>query len=138
MAITALRVSAVIVYSADPRRSRAFYEQLLGLSLEDRTSEQPDPHWGLFVQKVYFAIQERPLKSKTVQRVSFSFEVEDIDALVEKLRCARVPVSVEPSTRPYGRIAGVLDPDGNLVYLHELAPASTAGNGVQSAGIRTK
>lgn len=136
MAITALRVSAVVVYTADPQRLLAFYEELLGTRLEDRSSERLDPHWGTFIQKVYFAIQARPLKRGAEQRGGFSFEVEDLDALVEKLRCARVPISVEPSTRSYGRIAGVLDPDGNLVYLHELAPAQS--NGVQSADVQTK
>lgn len=137
MPITALRVAAVVVYTSDPARSRAFYQDLLGVVLEDRTSDPHDPHWGGFVQKMYFAVQERALSRGAEQRVGFSFEVDDLVAMVEKLRCARVPIVVEPSSRSYGRIAAVHDPDGNIVYLHELVPTPAPGE-VRTAGAETK
>lgn len=123
MPITALRVDAVVIYTADVPRCRAFYEGLLGIPFEDRTADPHDPpHWGGFVQKTYFAIQERQLTRGAEQRVGVCFEVEDLTALVEKLRCAGTPIVVEPASRSYGRIAAVHDPEANLVYLHELVP----------------
>jgi predicted enzyme related to lactoylglutathione lyase len=131
--ITALRVAAVVVYASDIECSRVFYEELLGLKLTDRTSDPHDPHWGDYVQRVYFALRLRPSQSKadqkqgktdqkqskTDQTVAFSLEVEEVEVMVAKLRCAGARIAVPPSKRSYGSIAGVLDPDGNLVYLHQ-------------------
>ena len=138
MAIIALRVDAVVVYTADVDRSRAFYEAILGLDLLDRTSDKQDPHWGGYVQKVYFAIQHKPTKPGpgAEQRVGFSLEVEELGVMVEKLRCAGVRIAVEPCARPYGRIASILDPDGNLLYLHETSALSadqTPGHATSSS-----
>ncbi len=131
LAITALRVNAVVVYTSDLGRARAFYEELLGLNLLDRTSDREDPHWGGYIQKVYFAIQYRPTRRGAEQRVGFSLEVQDLEVMVEKLRCASVRIAIEPCTRPYGRIAGVLDPDGNLLYLHQVVGDSAAAEPAQ-------
>lgn len=140
MPITALRVDAIVVYTADTARCRAFYEGLLGVTLEDRTLDPLDPpHWGGFVQKTYFAIQQRPLTQGAEQRVAVCFQVEDLTALVEKLRCAGTPIASEPASRSYGRIASVHDPEGNLVYLHELVPsqASSPSPGAVAGGDRS-
>jgi lactoylglutathione lyase len=44
--------------------------------------------------------------------------VDDVDAMVERLRAAAVPVVLEPVDQPWGeRVAYVSDPDENLVML---------------------
>lgn len=113
----------MVVYASDIERSRVFYEELLGLQLMDRTSDPLDPHWGGYVQRIYFALQHRPSKDKTEQTVAFSLEVEELEVMVAKLRCAGMRTAIPPSKRSYGSIAGVLDPDGNLVYLLQFHPA---------------
>jgi lactoylglutathione lyase len=41
-----------------------------------------------------------------------------VDRTVAQLRCAGVPIIVEPVDQPWGeRVAYVMDPDGNLVML---------------------
>ncbi|MBX3465432.1 MAG: VOC family protein [Planctomycetes bacterium] len=120
--ITALRVAAVVVFASDLERSRVFYEELLGLQLMDRTSDPHDPHWGGYAQRIYFALQHRPSEKKTEQSVAFSLEVEEVEVMVAKLRCAGVRIAIPPSKRSYGSIAGVVDPDGNLVYLYQSPP----------------
>ena len=44
--------------------------------------------------------------------------VDDVDALLERLRGAGAPVVAEPEDQPWGeRVAQLRDPNGTLVYL---------------------
>ena len=57
-------------------------------------------------------------------RVALWLYSEDVDAEIDALRMAGVPVSREPEDTEWGeRIAAVLDPDGNEVFIGQ-RPAS--------------
>lgn len=57
--------------------------------------------------------QQRPAQG---HRIELCVYVDDVDATVERLRAAGVPILLEPTDQPWGeRVAYVADPDGNLV-----------------------
>lgn len=57
-------------------------------------------------------------------RAALIFEVESVDAEVERLRASGVAFETEPTTYPgWGiRAAHLRDPDGNLIEINELLP----------------
>ncbi|XXU62221.1 VOC family protein [Sorangium sp. So ce1097] len=64
------------------------------------------------------ALHGQPLRPASGHRMELCVYVDDVDATVERLRAAGVPVLLEPADQPWGeRIAYVADPDGNLVML---------------------
>jgi lactoylglutathione lyase len=51
-------------------------------------------------------------------RMELCVYVDQVDAMVERLRAAGVPILLEPVDQPWGeRVAYVSDPDGNLLML---------------------
>jgi catechol 2,3-dioxygenase-like lactoylglutathione lyase family enzyme len=113
MAVKSL--NAVLIDTTNGARLVAFYREL-GLLLKDETHGS-DPHWGCFINGMHFAIhQERKAASSSI---AISFEVDDVDSEIARLRDKAVTIELEPTDRPFGRLASVRDPDGNLVYLHK-------------------
>lgn len=115
--VKARRVDALLLDSSNAAELVRFYRDRLGIPLvEERHGS--DPHWACFLEGVHFAIHAKAGLAGAPRAVQISFEVEDVDAAVAELRAAGVTIEQEPVTRPYGRLAAVRDPDGNLVYLH--------------------
>lgn len=50
---------------------------------------------------------------------SIYLAVEDVSATVEELKEKGVPIAFDPMESPVCWLAGILDPDGNLVGLHQ-------------------
>ena len=48
-----------------------------------------------------------------------NFRVRDLDAMVEQLRAAGIPVTVDQEKYPNGRFARLRDPEGNPIELWE-------------------
>ncbi|HEX2048845.1 MAG TPA: VOC family protein [Acidimicrobiales bacterium] len=48
-----------------------------------------------------------------------NFRVRDLDAMVDQLRAAGIPVDTDPESYPNGRFAQLTDPEGNAVQLWE-------------------
>lgn len=58
---------------------------------------------------------QRPAQGHRIELCAY---VDDVDAAVERLQAAGVPIVVEPVDQAWGeRVAYVKDPDGNLVML---------------------
>lgn len=55
------------------------------------------------------------------------FNVPDTDALVEKARQAGGTVAMEPAESPYGRMAGITDPQGATFYFIDGDPEADPG-----------
>ena len=116
------RIDAVLLDSSQAEGLVAFYRDRLGIPLEEER-HGPERHWGCLLSGVHFAIHQRDGLEGKPGTASVSFEVADVDATVERLRHAAVMIDLEPHDRPYGRLAAVKDPDGNLVYLHRYPSA---------------
>ncbi|XXX77449.1 VOC family protein [Sorangium sp. So ce134] len=64
------------------------------------------------------ALHGQPQRPASGHRIELCVYVDDVDATVERLRAAGVPVVLDPADQPWGeRVAYVADPDGNLVML---------------------
>ena len=105
----------------DMPRARRFYEEALGLTLA-RIMEEGGQAWAEYdlpggtVAITTFA---EGISPSAEAGGSIGFEVDDVDALVTKLRARGVTIKVEPFTTPVCRMAVVLDSEGNAVTLHQ-------------------
>ena len=111
-----------IIATRDIDRSLAFYRDGLGARV---TYEFPDEdgapvYVGLTIGGSSLGIGlETALADPPLPRpISLWVYVDDCDGVVDDLRSRGVPVTEEPTDRPWGeRVARVLDPDGNEVII---------------------
>jgi len=106
---------AFLVYPVtDITRSRAFYEQTLGL----KVGETFGLNWIEFeAGPATFAITDNfgfPGPSTCA-----AFEVDDLDAQVASLKAAGVPFQGDINDFPGCRMALITDPDGSTICLHQ-------------------
>ncbi len=109
----------------DMSRARRFYEEALGLKLA-RIMEEGGQAWAEYdLPGGTFAITTfvEGVHPSAEAGGSIGFEVDDVDALIAKLRARGVTVKVEPFSTPVCRMAVVLDPEGNAVTLHQVTKA---------------
>jgi uncharacterized glyoxalase superfamily protein PhnB len=110
-----------ILVTRDLGAALGFYRDLLGGTV---TYEFPGPdgepgYVGLEVGSSHLGIGRDPdANDAPSARFSIWAYVDDCDATVERLRAAGVTVVEEPVDQPWGeRVARVLDPDGNAVFI---------------------
>jgi predicted enzyme related to lactoylglutathione lyase len=115
--VKAKRLNAVLMDSSNPEALVRFYRERLGIPLEEERHGS-ELHWACFLDGVHFAIHQKEGLKGMPRNAAVSFEVDDVDGAVSELRQVGTPVELEPCTRPFGRLAAVRDPDGNIVYLH--------------------
>jgi len=102
------------------KTARCFYEETLGLKVAHQYQEEwfeYDLGEATFVISKPDADHPAPVKGAVV-----AFEVDDLDAVVKKLKARKVKFQKEPFDTPVCRIAVVLDPSGNEVLLHQSKP----------------
>jgi lactoylglutathione lyase len=123
-----------ILYADDLPRTLDFYRDLVGFSETFRFPDEGEPEFvALELDGSELAIGRaaEPLHGKRLRPVSgHRFELcvytDDVDAAVERLRGAGVPVLVEPADQPWQeRLAYVEDPDSNPVMI--TAPIHSPG-----------
>ncbi len=112
----------------DLGRALVFYRDLLGGTETYRFPEGEQPAFvalhlgeseiGLGAIGSAAPLHGQPLRPAQGHRIELCVYVDDVDATVERLRAAGVPVLLEPTDQPWGeRVAYVADPDGNLLML---------------------
>jgi predicted enzyme related to lactoylglutathione lyase len=106
---------AFVVYPVtDIARSRAFYEQTLGLKVADTFGDA----WIEYqVGPSTFAITNN--FGFTAPSSSVAFEVDDLDAQVASLKAAAVPIQGDIGDFPGCRMALITDPDGSTICIHQ-------------------
>lgn len=103
----------------DMARSRAFYENILGLK-PTMIHESADNAWTEYeIGGGAFSLGQAPGWHPTADGASVAFEVEDFDATIAELRAAGVTFKMEPFPTPVCRMAFILDPDGSAVCIHQ-------------------
>jgi predicted enzyme related to lactoylglutathione lyase len=110
-------VGGVFLRAADPEKLHAWYEEHLGIK---RTE---DGAFAFFSEgpreMTVFAFF--PLDTKyfgpTDQRAMLNLRVDDLDAVLAKLRAAAVDIDPKQEDYDYGRFAWFNDPEGNRVEL---------------------
>ncbi len=101
-------------------RARNFYENALGLKVgstyqDDKWVEYDLPEGGCFAITT-MAVGVKPAANAGG---SIAFEVDDLDALVSKLKSENVPIFLDIFESPVCRMAVIGDSEGNAVTLHQ-------------------
>jgi predicted enzyme related to lactoylglutathione lyase len=110
----------------DAERARAFYETTLGLR---RGSSSPSGTWTEYDLPgggCLALFKTDDIKPSAEAGGSIAIEVEDLDALVAKLKADGVRFKAENITSPVCRMAVILDSEGNAILLHKLKRAEAA------------
>ena len=100
--------SFALEYVSDIDAAKRFYTELLGFEVERAAPE--------FVQfKQHFAIAtDEPMDDST--DVELYWTVDDFDAAFSALP-RNADISLAPTEKPFGKVFGVRDPDGNVRYI---------------------
>lgn len=110
-------IAFTMVPVKDMSRARRFYEEELGLELthnfRDRWVEYHLGN-GCFAMTT-MAEGVSPAADKGG---SIAFEVDDVDATVERLRAGKGKVKAEPFSSPVCRMAVLVDTEGNAFMVH--------------------
>ena len=105
----------------DVARARAFYENVLGLTLSFAHEIQPGQWWVEYeIEGVALALSNLWAPSGQSQAGPLlALEVADLDGALESLLAQKIPVMYGPLDTPACRLAGITDPDGNGLTLHQ-------------------
>lgn len=104
----------------DPKRARSFYEDTLGLR---RGSSAAGGDWTEYDLPGGGCLALYATKDMTPSANAggtVAFEVDDLDALVARLKAANVKFKTEEIKSPVCRMSVILDSEGNSIILHEL------------------
>ncbi len=114
-------VGGVFFKAKDPKALAAWYRDVLGMPVEawggaalryDAPKHPPVLAWNAFPASTkYFA----PSDSGWM----INYAVDDMDALLARLRAKGVTVLKRDDSDPNGRFAWILDPEGNKIELWE-------------------
>jgi len=119
-------LGGIFFKSPDQKNLTAWYADRLGMKdngegvlFRWREHEAPDREhlsvWSIFRQdSKYFD----PSKSSFMVNLM----VDDLDALLQKLRAANVEIDPKQEDHDYGRFAWIYDPDGNKIELWQPLP----------------
>ena len=107
----------VFFKARDPKALRAWYAEHLGLDagdfgamFEEDESRPGCTLWTPFEQGTnHFAPSDKPYM--------FNFRVDDLDALLAKLRAAGIAVEEKVQADEYGRFGWIMDPEGTRIEL---------------------
>jgi predicted enzyme related to lactoylglutathione lyase len=110
----------------DIKRSREFYEGVLGLKVSDKMM---DGKW------IEYAVGDGTLAIANVgeqwlpsdQGTGVALEVENFDESIRRLKDRHVRFAAEPFETPCCHMAVVQDPDGNKLIIHKLKPENEKG-----------
>lgn len=114
------KFSVVMLVCADLERSRAFYQDVIGL----RVLADHMPRWLEFKLSggASLALHRRSeLLAVRPGSLQLGFAVENVDKFVADAVALGVPVFQDPYDEPFGRIAVIGDPDGYPIQI--AAPA---------------
>jgi catechol 2,3-dioxygenase-like lactoylglutathione lyase family enzyme len=113
-------LGGVFFKADDPKRLSAWYEAHLGLKGDDgsvffrwreRDADAPGMTvWSLFPRdSTYFNPSRAPFM--------LNYRVDNLDAILERLRAEGVTIDEKREDSEYGRFAWVMDPEGNRIEL---------------------
>ncbi|PWJ56578.1 catechol 2,3-dioxygenase-like lactoylglutathione lyase family enzyme [Dyadobacter jejuensis] len=116
-------IGGIFFFSEDPEKTRSWYAQHLGLvttewgsTFEFRNTHRPEEinylQWSPFKSdSAYF----EPSKKEFM----INYRVQNLEALVDKLRKEGVTIVDEIETYDYGKFVHILDEDGHKIELWE-------------------
>lgn len=111
---------AFTIYAVtDIKKSRAFYEGVLGLVPNDDFPAKPDSMWIEYnIGPSTLSIGCSPDWKPSSDGAVVALEAIDFDAVMKKLKDAKVPFKLEPQDYPTCKMAVIYDPDKNPILIH--------------------
>ncbi|HVV00011.1 MAG TPA: VOC family protein [Verrucomicrobiae bacterium] len=104
----------------DIRKSRDFYENVLGLKPNSEYNGSGNPDYIEYdLGPGTFAIGKSEMWKPSEDGASIAFEVEDFDKALARIKEKNVPIKMGPYDFPSCRMVVVLDPDKNKLTLHK-------------------
>jgi predicted enzyme related to lactoylglutathione lyase len=110
----------------DPKRARAFYEGTLGLTAGSKAPNGVWTEYDLPGGGCLALFQTKDIQPSAEAGGSIALEVEDLDALIARLKTEGVRFKAEMVHSPVCRMSVILDSEGNALILHELKKKVTA------------
>ena len=104
----------------DSGRARAFYERTLGLAVGSHSSNGVWTEYDLPGGGCLALFATEDIAPSANAGGSVALEVEDLDALIARLKSDRVTFKAENIQSPVCRMAVILDTEGNSIILHQL------------------
>ena len=119
-------VSAVLLVK-DLTTSRKFYEEYLGLQVQDDHGANIGYKEGLSLwdyehanQNIFNIFEGHKTSNNEEHKMELYFETEDIEKTFKYILNANIPVMHEIRLQPWGQnVFRVYDPDGNIVEVGE-------------------
>jgi predicted enzyme related to lactoylglutathione lyase len=110
-------IAFVGVPVTDLKRSRSFYEDVLGLKT---TMVGAGGSWIEYdIGAGTFAIGAYPQWKPSADGTMVAFEVDDLDAEMSRLKSRGVTPVMDTFDTPVCRCAIISDPDGNKIMIHK-------------------
>jgi len=104
----------------DAKRARAFYEDILGLKRGSAASNGDWTEYDLPAGGCLALFKTGDIAPSANAGGSIALEVEDLDALIARLKEAGVQFKADMIHSPVCRMSVMLDSEGNSIILHEL------------------
>jgi len=121
--LSGCKLETVVFFVSSLARSVAFYRDTLGLAVESVAESHEGPFATAQAGAVTLVFIERPARSGESPVVVFSLD-GGIDDCAEALAAKGVEIVVPVSEAPDGGLTlDFLDPDGNVLSLHQPASA---------------
>ncbi|MFP6654881.1 MAG: VOC family protein [Myxococcota bacterium] len=117
-----MQIAYVNLFVSDLDRAVEFYSEKLGLSLQFSDSEHGYASLSAGSVTLGLAIAGPDQTELLGRHTGIGLAVEDLVAEHTRLQALGVAFTMEPTKQPWGGFMAIVsDPDGNLLYLDEVA-----------------
>jgi lactoylglutathione lyase len=119
------KVGAVILLTANMKKSVKFYKDTLGLPIKTESTDWTE----FFIDGTVLALHpaKKKYKLKAGPNMLIGFMVNDLDDSVKQLKKKKVKFFKKPKEEPFGNHAIIVDPDGHLISIVQLRAKPTEG-----------
>jgi predicted enzyme related to lactoylglutathione lyase len=110
-------VAFVAIAVSDPERARKFYQEILELTPSTTAMGGAWVEYDLGATTI--GVGCHPAWKPSRDGTTIAFEVEDIDAVIARLKERGVAFDIEKTETPVCWMAQFRDPDGNKLVVHK-------------------
>lgn len=113
-------LAVLILRCEDPFRIAKFYEETLGLKLEQRTEGQ----FTCMLGTTFFAIHSLQPGQAATTSAEIGIHIPNLETFVAELTRKNIALTEPIKDYPWAKSATILDPLGNTIYLMQLPERS--------------
>ncbi|MDE2172775.1 MAG: VOC family protein [Patescibacteria group bacterium] len=114
-----IKLGFIAYPSTNIKRSRAFFEGVLGLKANDEYPAADDKYWVEYdLGNATLGVGVSPQWPPSDKGASAALEVDDIDTYIEILKKHDIPIVSGPNRGDVCDMVVIQDPDGNKITLH--------------------